>query len=277
LLPYLEESAKVKIIIENKPGAGHTMGIKYFQTLPNDDHKIIAVSSIGHMMDPYVYPNAVHWDPIDDFTFTISTLSTPLVISSSTTGNIKTLDDLSNRIRDTSKNLNVAIVFPNQQALITSMAEQLGVTDTKHINFVRYPNANKSLIDVVNGNIDIAIGGVGPTISLKDAGKINWVASTADRPLEFLPGLETVNSKFPGLFQVTTIGILLPKDTPKDVVDWYVKTLMLAANSTSAVEFRKKTRTYLNTKAQTPVQLRQIFIDTKTMLEPTYKNLSKPN
>ncbi len=277
LLPYLEKTAKVTVIIENKPGAGHTMGIRYFQTLTDDNHKIIAVSSIGHMMDPFVYPDAVRWDPIEDFTFTVSTLSTPLVISSSALGNIKTLDDLSKRIKDNSQPLKVSIVFPNQQALITSMAEQLGIKNTSHINFVRYPNANKALIDVVNGNIDIAIGGVGPTVSLKDAGKINWIASTADRPLDFLPGLETVNSKFPGLTQVTTIGFLLANDVPAEVVDWYVQNLTLAANSASAADFRKNVRAYLDPKAQTPIQLEQIFIDTRNALEPTYKNLSPLN
>jgi tripartite-type tricarboxylate transporter receptor subunit TctC len=277
LLPYLEKTAKVTVIVENKPGAGHTMGIRHFQTLPDDNHKIIAVSSIGHMMDPFVYPDAVRWDPIEDFTFTVSTLSTPLVISSSATGNIKTLGDLVERIKDTSQMLTVSIVFPNQQALITSMAEQLGVKNINHINFVRYPNANKALTDVVNSNIDIAIGGVGPTISLKDAGKINWVASTADKPLDFLPGLETVNSKFPGLTQVTTIGFLLAKDVPAEVVNWYVQNLTLAANSASATDFRKNVRAYLDPRAQTPIQLKQIFIDTRNSLEPTYKDLSKSN
>lgn len=273
LLPYLEESAKIKVIVENKPGAGHTLGIRHFQSLANDNHKIIAVSAIGHMMDPLVYPDAVQWDPINDFTYTISVMSTPLVISSSASGAIKTLDDLKNRLSDTSQNLNIAIVFPNQQALIASMVEQLGIKDTKHINYIRYPNANKSLTDVVNGNIDIAMGGVGPTVSLKDAGKINWVAQTADRSLDFLPGVETVNSKFPGLVQVATIGILLPKNTPKEVSDWYIKTLSLAANSDPAVDFRKKIKAFLDQKTQTPDHLKQFFINTKIAMEPTYKNM----
>jgi tripartite-type tricarboxylate transporter receptor subunit TctC len=273
LLPYLEKTANLTVVVENKPGAGHTMGIRHFHTLPDDNHKIIAVSSIGHMMDPLVYPDVVRWDPINDFTYTISTMSTPLVISSSSTGSITTLNDLITRIKDSSKSLNIAVVFPNQQALITSMAEHLGVRDIKHINFIRYPNANKALVDVINGNIDITIGGVGPTVALRDSGKINWLAQTADRPLDFLPEVEILNSKFPNLVQITTIGFLLPKNTPKEVSDWYVKTLTSAANSENAVEFRKKIKAYLDSKTQTPEQLKQFFIDTKITLEPTYRNI----
>jgi tripartite-type tricarboxylate transporter receptor subunit TctC len=270
LIPYFEKNTKIKFIFDHKPGAGGNLATRHFLNQEKDDHLLFIASSISHMMGGITHPNIATWNPIDDFEYTIVTLAATGVIASAANGDIKSLDDLIRKARNSAKPILVGVTFPNQEAFMIKLAEHSKIPREK-FKFIRYDNPNQTIIDVINGNLDIWIGGITPTVPFVESGKLHYIAHTSDEDLDYLPGITSVNSMYPGTTMTSYLGILLPRGTSTEVINWYVKNLKLAAESVEAQEIRKKLKTHLPKNLLTPNSMKNQFKKSRLDLEPSYK------
>jgi tripartite-type tricarboxylate transporter receptor subunit TctC len=271
LIPYFEKNTKIKFIFDHKPGAGGNLATRHFIKQENNNHIIFVASSISHMMGPVTHPNVATWDPIEDFEYTVASLAAVGVIASSKTGEIKTLNDLITKARHSKKPILVGVTFPNQEAFVINLAEKSKIPK-EQFKFIRYDNPSQIMIDVVNGNLDIWVGGITPTVPFIESGKIQYIAHTADEDLAYLPGIPSVNSTYPGATMISYLGFLLPKNTSKEVVRWYVNNFKIAAQSTEAEEIRVRLKTHLPKNLLDPDSMKDQFKKSRLELEPIYRD-----
>lgn len=271
MIPYFEKNTNISFVFDYKPGGGGLVATKHFLNQSPNGHQILLASSIGHMMGPITNSSIATWDPLLDFEYTINTIASTLVIVNSKDNAVSNPGDLVTRMKDTTKPLLVGTTFPNQKALLIQLAQATN-SPIDNIKFINYDSPGKVLTDIVNGNIELFIGGLPPTISFVQSGKLKYVASTSEARPEVLPNVPTINEQYPGIFQISYIGVLLPKGTPKEVINWYVKNLGVAVKSEEATSARKKLQVYLDERGLTPDTMKNMFITSRTHLEPIYKN-----
>lgn len=98
LAPSLQEILGQAIIVENKPGAGGTIGANFVAKLPPDGYNILMVYDT-HAVNPHVYKD-LPFDSFKDLTAVTELIKIPLVIVSGSklsANNLKELAELAKR------------------------------------------------------------------------------------------------------------------------------------------------------------------------------------
>jgi tripartite-type tricarboxylate transporter receptor subunit TctC len=78
-------------------------------------------------------------------------------------------------------------------------------------------------------------GNASELISQKDGGKIRVLAVSNEKPMEQLPGVPPVASKFPGFKTSSWNGFLVAKDTPQEIIDTLQKHVVAASKDETIV------------------------------------------
>lgn len=267
----LEEKG-LKFNFDYRPGAGGAVGTRHFLGLPNDNHTILVAFSLSHTTGPLSNPKVASWDSVNDFSFVSQLVASPLVIAVSQESDIKSIKDLVVKMKTNSKPLNVGITFPHQKAVLIQLAKIENVNLSK-FNFVNYDNPSKVVTDIVNRNIDLTLIGISPTVALKESGKIRWIASTASKELDIIPGVQPLNSVYPNLGQVSVSTVLMHKDTPKEIIDYYQKIFYSVLMAPQAESARSKIRCYFDENLKTTESLKKLFVETREELKPIWSTI----
>ena len=165
---------KYTFILDNKPGAGATIGAKYVAATPNT----ILAASTAFFVRPNFYPEESH--RVADFQPLMTQCAAPMVV-------------VSKRYRSWKE-------IPKDQAINIGIS---GMGATSHLMAMQikreYPNAvpvpykgtREASIDAANGNLDMSVAFIGEVEGFLDAGKLNALGVTGHRPVRNIPTLES--------------------------------------------------------------------------------------
>lgn len=270
----MESKSNFKFSFDYKPGAAGIIGTNHFldAAKANPDGTLLVAASLSHSLSTVSKPDQAKWDIANDFQYIGELVVNTLAITVSTTGAIKTIDDLIAEMKKDRKAITVGITFPNQKALMLDLADRVKV-DHKVFNFVNYPTPIKAVTDLVGGQIELVVGGVPPTVGMKDAGKVDWIAITSKNRLEFLPNVPALHERFPGLVQVSVASLIASKDMSKEAVEFYRNSLKQALFTDFAKAQRAKKRAYLEDDLLDPENLKMFHVQTLKDLGPKWKKL----
>ena len=203
------------IIVDNRVGAGGTIGTGIVAKSAPDGYTLVVVSA-GHVVNPVLYTKLNY--QLKDLV-AISPLGTqPNVLVVSPKSGIKTIKELVER-----SNLS-----PN--GLTFGSAGVGSATHTNAEKFVHglklkathvpYKGTPQMLMDITGSNVDFAFGPVVSALSLIKDGKITALAVSSDKRISALPNIPTAaEAGYPqGQFNFW-IGMLAPAQTPKPIVD----------------------------------------------------------
>ena len=203
------------VIVDNRVGAGGTIGTSIVAKSQPDGYTLVVVSA-GHVVNPVLYPKLNY--QLKDLT-AVSPLGTqPNVLVVAPKSGIKSVKDLVTR----------ASTIP--EGLTFGSAGVGSATHTNAEKFVHglnlkathipYKGTPQMLLDVTGGNVDFAFGPVVSALSLIQDGKITALAVSSDKRIPALPNTPTASEAgYPqGQFNFW-IGMLAPAKTPKPIVD----------------------------------------------------------
>jgi len=203
------------IIVDNRVGAGGTIGTGIVAKSAPDGYTLVVVSA-GHVVNPVLYTKLNY--QLKDLV-AVSPLGTqPNVLVVSPKSGIKTIKELVER-----SNLS-----PN--GLTFGSAGVGSATHTNAEKFVHglklkathvpYKGTPQMLMDITGSNVDFAFGPVVSALSLIKDGKITALAVSSDKRISALPNIPTAaEAGYPqGQFNFW-IGMLAPAQTPKPIVD----------------------------------------------------------
>jgi tripartite-type tricarboxylate transporter receptor subunit TctC len=272
VVPGLEKLTNVKFNIDYKPGAGGIVGTNHFLKLNDKSTTLFVGSSLSTVLSPISHPDVAKWDPLTDFQIISQLLVNPLVITVSSDSDIKNIDSLIVAMKEQDRVLKVGVTFANQKFIMLDIAKRLGTPESK-IKFINYNNPANAITDLVNKNVDLIVGAISPTIPLQQAGKINWIAVTSKEPISFLPNVPTLNSKFPGLVQVSIIYALADKSMPKENVEWLRKLFNSAIMTPEAKDVQLKLKGFVDPTLQNPGRSEEFFKQVLAELGPIWADL----
>lgn len=216
IAPKLSEIWGEQVIIDNRPGAGGTMGFGIAARMPPDGYTLVLGISSFVVMAPGVYPKLAY-DSVKDFAPITQILSGPLMLvahPSLPAKNVRELIALARAKPDA-----ISYGSPGNGSvmhLATEMFKSMSGTRMLH---VPYRGAPPAYLDLVAGRISLYIGTVPLTLPLIKAGRLKVLATTGAARARVLPNVPTVSeSGLEGYEVETWYGMLAPAGTPAPLI-----------------------------------------------------------
>jgi len=205
------------VVVDNRPGAGNTIGSKEAAQAEPDGYTLLYSSASGLVLAPMLQKNA-GYDPITSYApiALVAQSSTILVVHPSVPAH--TVAELVAHARANPGKVNFSSggigVLPH---LIGEWFKSRAGIDIVH---VPYRGGGPSINDLVGGQVQMTFEGVSVLRPLIESGKLRALAVTSAKRLPQLPDLPTmIESGFPDFVSVSWTGLLAPARTPREIVD----------------------------------------------------------
>ena len=202
-------------VIENKAGAGSTIGTDFVAKAAPDGYTLVMVSTT-HVISPSIYPK-LPYDPIKSFTpvgklvdSAYVLLVNPKVPANNVAEFIALAKASPDKIHYASSGNGSA------QHLMGGMFAAMTGVKMKH---VPYKGSGGAANDLVAGVVESSFAGVPNAMAQVPAGRLKALAVTTSKRIPQLPDVPTMQEAgVPGYNASIWLGLLAPTGTPRDVV-----------------------------------------------------------
>lgn len=212
----LSEALGQQIIIENKPGAGSTIGADFVAKARPDGYTLLLSGAPSHIIVPAMQAKPLY-DGINDFTPVCMFVTVPNVIVANPGRPYSTLAEL---IEYAKANPGRVTYGSAGNGSIGHLAtELLGRRAGVSMVHVPYKGAAPVVADLLGGQIDLAVLQVSAVMPQIKAGRLRAVAIATRQRSQMLPDLPSVHeSGFTGFDAGTWWGIFGPANLPRPIV-----------------------------------------------------------
>jgi tripartite-type tricarboxylate transporter receptor subunit TctC len=215
LAEKLTQSLGQTVIVENKPGAGATLGADYVVKSKPDGYTLL-IGAVHHTIASSVYKK-LPYDFQKDLApiTTIALVPNVLVVNASTP--VKTVPDLVKLAKAEPGKLTYGSNGNGTaQHLIGTQFQNLTGTE---INHIPYKGSGPLASDLIGGQITMSFDTITPVLPHIKAGKLRPLAVTTAKRSAALPDVPTLEEAGLKGFNIGTwFGVLAPAATPKDIV-----------------------------------------------------------
>ena len=213
LLPRLTTSLGQPLIIENKAGAGGSIGTAQVAKARPDGYTLLMAFDT-HMVNPLLYK--LTFDSEKDLTPVALIGTSPLIVVVPQGSPINTLQDLVATAKKRPGALAYASTGPgSSNQLATELFKMMTGTDMMH---VPYKGGAPAITDTLAARVDVMFVSAASVLAHIKAGKLKPLAVTTRERIEQLPEVPAVHEFFPGYEAQSWIGMLTPSQTPADIV-----------------------------------------------------------
>lgn len=211
----ISKSLGQPVIVENKPGAGGTLGAAQVARADPDGYTLL-VHSAGHAVNQAIYPNLAY-DTLHDFAAVTPLASLPNVLVVPPARGWKSVRDLiaAAKARPGELNFGSAGVGSATHMNAEKFRIQAGI-EVVHVPFRGTPEA---LAEVMAGRIDAFFAPLVAALPLIKDGKVQALAVSTPARSAVLPDLPTtVEVGVPASDYVFWVGMLAPAKTPREIL-----------------------------------------------------------
>ena len=215
------------IVVENRGGAGTTIGAALVAKAEADGYTLLATSS-AHTLVPTVYPSAPY-DTAADFAAVVSLGSGPNVLVVSSAKDFKTAQDLVAAAKARPGSFNFASAGVGSATHLSAERFRMAAGfDAVHIPF---RGGAEAITEVLAGRAEFYFCPLGTALPQVREGKLLALAVSSPKRAALLPDVPSVVELFPNSDYAFWIGVFMPAKTPRDIVDRFhreaVKTMQL--------------------------------------------------
>ena len=217
IAPKLSEVLGQQVVVDNRGGAGGTIGATLAARAPADGYTLLMGNAPTHGMAPHLYANLAY-DPIKDFTpiGRIDSASFVLVVAAGLP--VQSVAELINYAKARPAQLNFASTGKGTTAHLSgALFNSKAGVDVKHIP---YNNVAQAFVDIAGGTVAMMFYPYQQLIPVIQSGKARLLATTGVKRASYLPNVPTVIEA--GLADFSAFawhGFYGPARTPQKVVD----------------------------------------------------------
>jgi tripartite-type tricarboxylate transporter receptor subunit TctC len=211
----LSEQLGQPFVVENRPGAGGTIGMAAVARAEADGHTILIHSS-SYTITPTTYPNTPY-DTVRDLTGITPLALLPQVLVISPDKGIKTVQDLVRAAKAKPGQMNFASAGVGTATQLNAERFRLGAgIEVVHVPFKGTPEA---LTEVLAGRVDYYFCPVNAVLQLVSDKKLLGLAMGSSKRSAALPNLQTtLEAGVPNSDYNFWVGMAVPSKTPREVV-----------------------------------------------------------
>jgi len=213
----LSESLKQQVVVENRGGAGGTIGTKLVARAAPDGYTLLLGHSGTISINPSLY---VHLDinPEKDFTPIGLVATMPVALLAHPSFPAKTVADFIKLAKEKPGSLNLGTSAMGTGGYMC--AELFKSAAGVNVSIIPYKGTAPVMNDLLGGHVPIAFGVLPPALGNVAAGKLRVIAVTSKKRFSGLPDVPTFDeSGLPGFDAELHYGVLAPAGTPKEIID----------------------------------------------------------
>ena len=202
-------------IVDNRPGAGGTIGSRLAAAAEPDGYTLLLGSSTSLTAAPSLYAN-LGYDPVKNFTPVAMIASVPFALAVSPKLPVTNVAALVAHAKAHPGKLNYGAPTGALPHLTAEMFKTAAAIDIVH---VPYKGAATTITDLLGGRTDLTFEPTSVLLAHIRDGKLRALAVTGPTRSPELPNIPTmIESGFPGFTSVSWSGIVAPAGTPPDIV-----------------------------------------------------------
>jgi tripartite-type tricarboxylate transporter receptor subunit TctC len=212
----LTEQLGQTVVVENRGGAGGTVGMDAAAKSPGDGYTLAMAGTSNMAVAPGLYAK-LPYDPVRDFTPIINVAHVPYALAVNPTVPAKTVKELIALAARKPANLSYGSSGTGSvSSLAAELLKSMSKTDIVH---VPYKGTAPALTDVVAGQIDMMFADLAVIQPHAAAGKLRVIAVTGGRRLAAAPALPTIAESGLRDYDVSPwFGVAAPAGVPRDIV-----------------------------------------------------------
>jgi len=231
----LTEPLGQQVIVDNKPGAGGTLGIEQMVRSPNDGYTLGLIAS-SYTVSPSLYK--FKFDPVDDITPIVQLSQGPMVAVVTPSFPVQSIKELIDYAKKNPGQINFASAG---QGSVTHMAaEYFADMAGIRMTHVPYKGTGPAVTDTAAGAVDYTVAEVSSVLPLVRAGKLRALASASPHRLRELPDVPTFDEAGTRRFEAAAwTGVFFPAKVPQPIIQRVaevVRATLASAEGTAFVE-----------------------------------------
>ena len=219
----LSENIGQNAVVDNRAGAGNTLGTEYTARAKPDDYTLTIASPSSHSIAPAIYPK-LPYNPVRDFTPVILLATAPLLLVTHPSLPVKNVADL----------IALAKARPGQLNFGTGGSGTTGHLTAEYFNSVAaikalhvpYKGVATASVDLLSGQLQYMFHILNLGSAYVKSKQLRGLAITGRERSKLIPEVPTMSEAGLKGFEVYTwYGVAGPQGMPKDVVDKLYSTL----------------------------------------------------
>jgi tripartite-type tricarboxylate transporter receptor subunit TctC len=212
----LSEQLGQPFVVENRPGAGGTIGVGAVARAEPDGHTILVHSS-SYTITPTTYP-ATAYDTVRDLVGITPLALLPNVLVISPDKGIKTVPDLVKAAKAKPGGMNYASAGVGTATQLNAERFRMGAgIEVVHVPFKGTPEA---LTEIIAGRVDYYFCPVNAVLPLIEGRQLLALAMGSSKRSAALPNVATtVEAGVPNSDYNFWVGMVVPSKTPRDIVN----------------------------------------------------------
>lgn len=212
----LSENLGVQVVVDNRGGAGGTLGLGLAATGTPDGYTLVMGQTSNLAISPALY-SKLPYDTFRDFTPVSLVYEAPLAVSVSARSTTKSVKELISVSKTKSGGLNFA--SPGNGTVAHLTGELLKKSTGMNFAHIPYKGAAQAIPDLVAGRADFYISSLESAKPHMQAGTIRVLAITSLKRAPDAPDVPTIaEAGYKGFEAVTWWGVLAPAGVPPAIV-----------------------------------------------------------
>jgi tripartite-type tricarboxylate transporter receptor subunit TctC len=213
---YAQDKLGQPIVIDNKPGAGGTIGSEFVAKADPDGYTLL-VNSSAHTITPAIYPNLAY-DAAADFASVGAIGSVPNVLIIAPSKGIKTLKEFVDTAKAKPGTFNFASVGVGSAVHLS--AERFRIAAGYEAVHIPFKGGAEALTEVIAGRVEYYFCPIATALPHIRDGRLLGLAVSSPKRASALPDVPTtLESGFSDSDYTFWIGAFAPAKTPKEIVE----------------------------------------------------------
>lgn len=222
----LSVALKTTVLIENRPGAGSTLGADSVAKATADGYTLLASYNSSIAPGPLMYTKTPY-DPIKDFQHIALIGVYPQYLIVRADHPAKSIQDFLATVRNKPGTVNYASAGVGTSGFL--VAELLKQTLSLQMTHIPYKGPAPAITDLLGGRLDMVL--TASATELVKAGKVRVLAVTSEKRVPMYPDIPTLEEIAPGVQAVSWVGISAPAQTPKAITSRLEKEILTVLNT----------------------------------------------
>jgi tripartite-type tricarboxylate transporter receptor subunit TctC len=247
----LGDSLGQQVIVENRPGAGGTLGVGAVAKSQPDGYTLVATDVPSHAISATLY-SRLPYDVLADLEPIAMLAGSPMILSANPSLNARTIADF---IQAVKQRPGLSYASSGNGSITHLAIERLKKQTGIELQHVPYKGSIPAIAAVLSGDTVLAFGTIPGVLQHARTGKLVMLGSSFGKRFSQLPDVPAIAETLPGFDMGFYTALFAPGRTPKEIVD------RLAAEVRKAQDLPKTREIFAASAAEpgtmTPAQLKE--------------------